>query len=153
LLPSRSYYDDDDDSVSHRVMSLRVGGAKGVGVRVQPRAQGRNRSTRVVARDGGRQNFNPQNTENPVVVPDPSFDCIKAVEVQLASLQDPNNPWPNHGTQMAYNFAYDVGGLDPSMYFGFPSDLYVLTLQAVRSLFALSLSHSLTLSLSHSLTL
>jgi hypothetical protein len=107
-------------------MSLRVG------VRVQPGAQGRNRPIRVVvARDGGRQNFNPQNTENPVVVPDPSFDCIKAVEVQLASLQDPNNPWPNHGTQMAYNFAYDVGGLDPSMYFGFPSDLYVLILQAV----------------------
>ena len=25
-----------------------------------------------------------------------------------------------------YNFAYDVGGLDPSMYFAYPTDLYHL---------------------------
>ena len=62
---------------------------------------------------------NPQNTENPLVVPEPSFDCAKAVQVQLESLQEPNSPWPNHGTQMMYNFAYDVGGLDPSMYFAY----------------------------------
>jgi len=71
---------------------------------------------------------NPQNTGNPVVVPEPDFDCIAAVQVQLHSLQNPNDPWPNHGTQMAYNFAYDVGGLDPSVYFAYPTDLYVAIL-------------------------
>ncbi len=68
---------------------------------------------------------NPQNTGNPIVVPEPGFDCITAVQAQLQSLANPNDPWPNHGTQMAYNFAYDVGGLDPSMYFAYPTDLYV----------------------------
>ena len=31
-----------------------------------------------------------------------------------------------HGIQTCYEFAYDVGGLDPSMYFGFRKDLYHL---------------------------
>ncbi len=36
-----------------------------------------------------------------------------------AAAQANDSPWPNHGVQTAYEFAHDVGGLDPSMYFGF----------------------------------
>lgn len=31
---------------------------------------------------------------------------------------------PNHGLQTAYEFGEDIGGLDPSVYFGFRKDLY-----------------------------
>jgi|Transcript_12244 hypothetical protein len=90
-------------------------------------------TTPFPASSGGRNSLvvvhsireNPQNTGQPIVVPEPGFDCIAAVQAQLQSLATPNDPWPNHGTQMAYNFAYDVGGLDPSMYFAYPTDLYV----------------------------
>lgn len=70
---------------------------------------------------------NPQNTDSPRVVPDGERDCVEAVRVQLESLQNPNDPWPNHGIHMAYTYAYDVGGLDPSMYFGYPTDLCVFS--------------------------
>lgn len=70
--------------------------------------------------------YNPQNTDQPVVLPDPSFDPVETVRVQLQALQDCNEPWPNHGIQLAYEFGYDVGGLDPSMYFAYPTDLYHL---------------------------
>lgn len=68
-----------------------------------------------------------QNTDSPRVVPDGERDCVEAVRVQLESLQNPNDPWPNHGIHMAYTYAYDVGGLDPSMYFGYPTDLCVFS--------------------------
>ena len=31
---------------------------------------------------------------------------------------------PNHGIQTAYEYGFDIGGLDPSLYFGFRKDLY-----------------------------
>ncbi len=31
---------------------------------------------------------------------------------------------PNHGIQTMYEFGEDIGGLDPSLYFGFKKDLY-----------------------------
>lgn len=31
---------------------------------------------------------------------------------------------PNHGLQTMYEFGEDIGGLDPSFYFGFRKDLY-----------------------------
>lgn len=37
----------------------------------------------------------------------------------LPTAQANDRPWPNHGVQTAYEFAHDVGGLDPSLYFGF----------------------------------
>jgi hypothetical protein len=70
--------------------------------------------------------YNPQNTDQPLILPNPSLDAIETVKVQLNALQNCNDPWPNHGIQLAYEFGYDVGGLDPSMYFGYPSDLYHL---------------------------
>lgn len=70
--------------------------------------------------------YNPQNTDQPLILPNPSLDAIETVRVQLDALQKCNEPWPNHGIQLAYEFGYDVGGLDPSMYFGYPSDLYHL---------------------------
>lgn len=70
--------------------------------------------------------YNPQNTEQPLILPNPSLNAIDTVKVQLDALQNCNDPWPNHGIQLAYEFGYDVGGLDPSMYFGYPSDLYHL---------------------------
>ena len=70
--------------------------------------------------------YNPQNTDQPLILPSPSLDAIETVRVQLSALERCNDPWPNHGIQLAYEFGYDVGGLDPSMYFGYPSDLYHL---------------------------
>ncbi|PRW57055.1 guanylyl and adenylyl cyclase family member [Chlorella sorokiniana] len=67
---------------------------------------------------------NPQNVDNPQVLPSPDFSPEEAVRVQLEALQHNDSPWPHHGIQTAYEFANDVGGLDPSMYFGFPKDLY-----------------------------
>ena len=43
---------------------------------------------------------------------------------QLEALQRNDEPWLNHGIQTAYAFALDVGGMDPSTYFGVPTDLY-----------------------------
>ena len=70
--------------------------------------------------------YNPQNTDQPMVLPNKEFDAAQTVSVQLDALQKPDEPWPNHGIQLAYEFGYDIGGLDRSMYFGFPKDLYHL---------------------------
>lgn len=74
----------------------------------------------------GAQRYNPQNTDQPMVLPDPSLSAVETVSVQLSALQESNEPWANHGIQTAYEFGYDVGGLDPSMYFAYPTDLYHL---------------------------
>jgi hypothetical protein len=74
----------------------------------------------------GAQRYNPQNTDQPMVVPDPSLSAVESVRAQLSALQTSNEPWANHGIQTAYEFGYDVGGLDPSMYFAYPTDLYHL---------------------------
>eukprot|EP00890_Picochlorum_soloecismus_P000958 jgi/Picsp_1/1863/NSC_05330-R1_protein len=70
--------------------------------------------------------YNPQNTDQPTVLPSPEFDPVQTVSVQLDALRKPDEPWANHGIQLAYEFGYDIGGLDRSMYFGFPKDLYHL---------------------------
>lgn len=57
-------------------------------------------------------------------MPAPSFSPEESVRVQLDSLSKNDEPWPNHGLQTMYEFGLDVGGLDRSMYFGFPKDLY-----------------------------
>lgn len=44
--------------------------------------------------------------------------------MQLQALQKNDEPWMNHGIQTCYEFGYDIGGLDPSYYFGFRKDLY-----------------------------
>lgn len=31
---------------------------------------------------------------------------------------------PNHGIQTAYEFGYDIGGMERSRYFGYSKDLY-----------------------------
>jgi hypothetical protein len=41
----------------------------------------------------------------------------EAVAVQLRALQANDDPWPNHGLQVCYNFGLDLGGLDNSYYF------------------------------------
>ena len=68
--------------------------------------------------------YNPQNTDQPMVLPSPRFTAQETVRVQLQALKDCHEPWANHGIQLAYEFGYDIGGLDPSMYFGYPKDLY-----------------------------
>lgn len=76
--------------------------------------------------DGRPPSYNPQNTEQPMVLPSPKLDAKAVVEAHLDALARPDDPWPNHGIQLAYEFGYDIGGLDRSMYFGFPKDLYHL---------------------------
>ena len=44
--------------------------------------------------------------------------------MQLDALMRCDLPWAAHGIQLAYAWGLDIGGLDPSMYFGFPKDLY-----------------------------
>ncbi|PSC72079.1 glucuronoxylan 4-O-methyltransferase 1-like [Micractinium conductrix] len=65
-----------------------------------------------------------KNVESCQVPPSPQFNAEQAVRVQLDALAANNQPWPQHGIQTAYEWAVDVGGLDPSLYFGFPKDLY-----------------------------
>lgn len=57
-------------------------------------------------------------------MPSPAFTPEQAVAAQLDALACNNSPWGNHGVQTAYEFAHDVGGMDPSLYFGIPKDLY-----------------------------
>ena len=57
-------------------------------------------------------------------MPSPEFTPEQAVRVQLDALAVCDDPWPSHGIQTAYQFGLDIGGMDPSMYFGFPKDLY-----------------------------
>lgn len=80
--------------------------------------------SRVICRSEPKKVYNPQNTDQPMVLPNPSFSAQETVRVQLEALKDCNEPWANHGIQLAYEFGYDIGGLDPSMYFGYPKDLY-----------------------------
>lgn len=68
--------------------------------------------------------WNPQNTEEATVLPCPGFSAADCVAVQLDALADCDQPWPLHGIRTAYEFGYDIGGLDPSYYFGFRKDLY-----------------------------
>ena len=57
-------------------------------------------------------------------MPQPEFTVEQAVAHQLEALRCNDQPWLNHGIQTAYAFALDVGGLEPSIYFGFSKDLY-----------------------------
>lgn len=68
--------------------------------------------------------WNPQNTDQPLVLPSPEHSAEETVTIQLDALSKCDDPWPNHGLQLAYEFGYDIGGLDPSMYFGHRNDLY-----------------------------
>lgn len=68
--------------------------------------------------------YNPQNVDNPLVVPAPELSAEEVVAAQLDALARNDEPWGNHGIKTAYAFAFDVGGLDPSVYFGRPKDLY-----------------------------
>jgi hypothetical protein len=70
--------------------------------------------------------WNPQNTDQPLVLPSPQFSAEECVCAQLDALQKSNEPWQGHGIQLCYEFGLDIGGMDPSMYFGFPKDLYHL---------------------------
>lgn len=71
----------------------------------------------------GAPAWNPQNTDEPMMVPNANFTPEECVAAQLDALAMCDNPWPNHGIQTAYGFGYDIGGLEPSMYFGFRKDL------------------------------
>lgn len=79
--------------------------------------------------------YNPQNTPQALVLPSAKFTAAEAVERQLEALQQNDTPWPGHGIQLAYEWAYDVGGLDPSWYFGYPKDLYHFDHFQVRAAF------------------
>ena len=75
---------------------------------------------------GSPPSYNPQNTDQPTPLPTPEFGAQDTVAVQLDALAQCDDPWMNHGIQLCYEFGYDIGGLDRSMYFGFPKDLYHL---------------------------
>jgi len=68
--------------------------------------------------------WNPQNTEEAQILPSPAFSPSECVAAQLNALAACDEPWPLHGVRTAYEFGYDIGGLDPSYYFGFRKDLY-----------------------------
>jgi len=68
--------------------------------------------------------YNPQNVNDPKVMPSPSFTPEEAVRVQLDALKSNDEPWTNHGIQTAYEFSEDAGSMERSMYFGFSKDLY-----------------------------
>ena len=72
----------------------------------------------------GAPRWNPQNTDQPLFLPSPEYSPAETVAIQLDALAKCDDPWPNHGLQLAYEFGYDIGGLDPSMYFGVRNDLY-----------------------------
>lgn len=62
---------------------------------------------------------NPQNVDQPLFLPSPTLSAEEAARVQLEALQQNDEPWGNHGVQTMYEWANDVGGLDPSYYFGY----------------------------------
>lgn len=70
--------------------------------------------------------WNPQNCDQPLVLPSPDFSAEDCVCAQLDALAKSNEPWQGHGIQLCYEFGLDIGGMDPSVYFGFPKDLYHL---------------------------
>ncbi|KAL4452470.1 hypothetical protein ABPG75_008132 [Micractinium tetrahymenae] len=88
------------------------------------RRQRRQRHGRQQLAAPASYNTNPQNVEQCQTPPSPEHTAEQAVSIQLAALQRNDEPWGNHGVQTAYEWALDVGGLDPSMFFGFSKDLY-----------------------------
>lgn len=76
--------------------------------------------------DASPPTWNPQNTDQPQVLPSPALSAKDCVRVQLDALACCDEPWPQHGIHTAYEFGFDIGGLDPSLYFSFPKDLYHL---------------------------
>jgi hypothetical protein len=61
----------------------------------------------------------PQNTGNPLALPDPSLSPLQAAAAQLDALsaQNLDAPWPLHGVAVAYAFCADSGSLELSRYF------------------------------------
>jgi hypothetical protein len=51
-------------------------------------------------------------------MPDPAFTAEQAVSAQLDALSSNDAPHAGAGVQTAYEFGYDIGGLERSMYFG-----------------------------------
>ena len=79
----------------------------------------------LVAPAASPPNHSPQNTENPLVGPDPSLTATEAVEIQLRALESDDTPWSGHGVQTAYLFCIDAGSLEMSRYFdGRSASLY-----------------------------
>jgi len=66
--------------------------------RPPPRGAAAPRRGRVVPAAAPR--FNPQNTDDPRVVPAPDFSPTAAVAAQLAALAANDDPWPGHGVQV-----------------------------------------------------
>jgi len=75
---------------------------------------------------GSPPSWNPQNCDQPLILPSPQFSAEDCVCAQFDALSKSNQPWQGHGIQLCYEFGFDIGGMDPSMYFGFPKDLYHL---------------------------
>jgi len=61
----------------------------------------------------------PQNTGNPLALPNPSLSPLQAAAAQLDALsaQNLDAPWPLHGVAVAYAFCADSGSLELSRYF------------------------------------
>jgi len=78
----------------------------------------------AAAADGAAPKWNPQNVDDPLVVPSPGFSPRQAVEAQLAAAAANDEPWTNHGIQTLYEFALDAGSMERSRYFGMEKDLY-----------------------------
>jgi hypothetical protein len=68
--------------------------------------------------------WNPQNTTGAQVLPSADFSPEAAVRTQMDALAKCDEPFPGHGLQLMYEWGYDTGGMEPSMYFAFPKDLY-----------------------------
>ena len=67
---------------------------------------------------------NPQNVPGPLFFPHQMQTCRDAVQVQLESMKDKNNPRTDHGVQVMWEFSVESGNMDRSRYFGFSSDMY-----------------------------
>lgn len=89
-----------------------------------PAARPQRPAPRTLAAAATPPRHSPQNTDAPTVGPDPAFDVLQAVQVQLDALADVDHPWDGHGTQVAYAFCRDSGSLEMSRYFGTSSSLY-----------------------------
>jgi hypothetical protein len=61
----------------------------------------------------------PQNTDNPLALPNTSLTPVEAVSAQLDALgsEKLNAPWPLHGVAVSYAFCADGGSLELSRYF------------------------------------
>ena len=67
---------------------------------------------------------NPQNVPGPLFFPHQMQTCRDAVQIQLESMKDKNNPRTEHGVQVMWEFSVESGNMDRSRYFGFSSDMY-----------------------------